>query len=163
MVDREARDRAADVFRALITGKISNDAFEDSWPRTSDRAIDAIFDTAWLLYSDDRQHKLVGTDRLPTDTRRTCIRWLLFLHGDLDYEWPDLSLPGLDPAVRVERRWWKRILAVTSRDALRPEVAKSFLAAGHYPVWPFIRVTDYRNALRHPRFLSGGRRARGTI
>jgi hypothetical protein len=31
MVDREALNRAADVFRALITGKISDDAFENNW------------------------------------------------------------------------------------------------------------------------------------
>lgn len=157
MVDRNARDRAAQLLRDFVSGKLSNDAFADGAPATSDRAIAAIWDTAWVLYSDMKAHHLTGTHRLSPDTRRICVRWLLFLHSDRPYEWPDIYLPGIDPAARGEPRYWRRLFFGFSTYAVAPDAAQNFLAAGHYPVWPFLSAADYRQALRQPRLLSGRR------
>jgi hypothetical protein len=154
MVDRGARDCAAQLLRDFVSGKISNDEFDDNRPRSADRAIDAIWNTAWVLYNGTYQHRLEGRHRLTADMRRICARWVLFLHSNNEYSWPDIDLPGIDPATRVEQGFWRKLFAAGS-GPLRPEVAERFLAAGHYPVWPFISAKEYRDALQRPRLLAG--------
>jgi hypothetical protein len=153
LVDRDARDRAAQLLRNFISGKITNDAFEDQCPVTEDRAIDAIWATAWVLYSDTYEHRLIGKHRLTVDMRRICVRWLLFLHNSDEYLWPTIPLPGIDPATRLQAGFWRRLLAPGS-SLLAHDVADRFLASGHFPVWPFISTKAYRLALRSPRLLS---------
>lgn len=155
-VDRYARDRAAQLLRNFISGRVTNDEFEDCVPPTLDRAVLAIWDTAWVLYDDRKEHVLSGRYRPTADMRRICVRWLLFLHSNHEYEWPDLCLPGIDPATRTEPSFWQRVFHIPER-LLTPKMAAEFLAAGHYPVWPFISKSNYRHALRKPRLLSGFR------
>jgi hypothetical protein len=155
LVDRNARDHAAQLLRNFISGKISNDDFDDGCPTTKDPAIDAIWSTAWVLYDDMNTHNLIGRHRLTADMRRICVRWILFLQSDFDYQWPDISLPGIDPATRMQKGFFRRLFGIAS-DTLDADEAKHFLSAGHYPVWPFISAADYRNALRKPKLLSGG-------
>lgn len=156
MVDRVARARATQLLRNFISGKVTNDEFEDGCPQTQDRAIHAIWETAWVLYDDLSEHRLTGQHRLTTDMRRICVRWLLFLYSDLDYEWPDIRLPGIDPATRIQQSRWRRLLGFPQA-AVTSEVADKFLASGHYPVWPFASIKNYRQALLNPRLLSGAR------
>ena len=151
-VDRQARDTASQILRKFVAGKISNDAFEDAQPATHDLAIEAIWDTAWVLYDDFKEHRLVGRHRLPPDQRKACVRWILFLHSDNLYEWPTIYLPGIDPSSRIRRGFLKRLFS--ERQDLEEEEAAQFLSAGHYPVWPFLRVADYKKALSQPRFFS---------
>ena len=155
MVDRDARDRAAQLLRNFVSGKITNDEFADGCPSTLDRAIVAIWDTAWVLYDDLSEHRLTGRHRLTSDMRRICVRWILFLHNNHEYEWPDTILPGIDPATRTEQSFWRRLFGLPST-LLEPEVARRFLASGHYPVWPFVSAKDYSQALQNPRLLSVG-------
>lgn len=152
-VDRASRDLAAQLFRGFISGKISNDEFEDQQPITHDLAIDAIWSTAWVFYSDFKEHRLEGRHNLPPDQRRGCVRWILFLHCDLLYEWPSIYLPGIDPTSRFYKNFWQGLLL--GRGDLNEASAQRFLSAGHYPVWPFLRVSDYKSALSSPRFMRG--------
>ncbi len=154
-IDREARDRASQIMRDFISGKISNDAFADACPRTEDRAVYAIWDTAWLFYDDFKEHRLAGRYRLSPEQKRACVRWILFLHSDLPYVWPDIRFPGADPAARVEPSIIRRFLS--SLNAIGPERAAEFLSAGHYPVWPFQKKADYKRSLNAPRLLAGRR------
>lgn len=151
-VDRSARDVAAQLLRDFISGRITNDQFESFCPKTTDRAIHAIWDTAWTFYDDHHSHKLTGKYRLPRDIQRICVRWILFLHSDQPYEWPDIDLPGIDPATRIKRGLWDSLFSAAN-DLSAGEVA-GFLKAGHYPVWPFISVKDYKQAIAKPRLLS---------
>lgn len=151
-VDRHARARAAQILRDFVSGKISNDQFAGECPRTDDLAVHAIWNTAWLFYDDFKEHKLTGRYRLPPDQKRACVRWILFLHSDLPYEWPDLTLPGADPAARVERSVFRRLFSMSN--PIDEEQATRFLSAGHYPVWPFLRVADYKRTLSSPRLLA---------
>ncbi len=155
VIDRGARDKASQIFRGLISGKISNNAFADACPGTDDRAVLAIWDTAWLFYNDFKDHHLTGRYRLSPEQRRACVRWNLFLQGDLPYVWPDIRFSGADPAARVEPSVLRRLLFSSS--TIDPERAASFLAAGHYPVWPFQKVADYKQNLTAPRLLAGHR------
>lgn len=106
----------------------------------------------WLFYSDSKTHRLDGVFKLPTGEKRVLVRWLLFLHSDFEYKWPDFYLPGYDPATRLPKTWWQKRFSVFF---VSPAKAEKFLSAGHYPVWPFISVVDYKAALRNPRLLSG--------
>ena len=154
MIDPVARDRAAQLLRDFVSGQISNDQFEDNQPPSADSAIEAIWKTAWVFYNDSYEHRLVDRHRLTADMRRICARWIIFLHSDVEYAWPEIPLPGIDPATRIEEGFWRRLVE-TGSGSLRPEIAKQFLAAGHYPVWPFSSVKDYREALRKPRLMAG--------
>lgn len=155
-VDTSARRLAAQIFRNFINGKISNDEFEDSMPNTNDRAVHAIWDTSWVFYDDFKEHRLEGRHTLPSDQKRACVRWLLFLHSDLEYSWPDVRLPGLDPVPRVEPNAWRRAWQKANfQDTLAPNDVDQFLKAGNYKVWPFTTVADYRTALRTPKLLGG--------
>ncbi|NSX55630.1 hypothetical protein [Parasulfitobacter algicola] len=151
-LDIKARREAAQIFRNFLNGKITNDDFENQMPTTHDRAIDAIWDTAWLFYDDFKTHHLKGRYAMPSDQKRACIRWILFLHSSLEYKWPDLYLPGWDPSLRIKKSFWQRIFSL---DALPTDKAKAFLCSGHYAVWPFISVIDYKSALSNPTLLSG--------
>ncbi|MEO0566282.1 MAG: hypothetical protein AAF066_00990 [Pseudomonadota bacterium] len=135
-VDPEARSLAAVLLRSLISGQITNDQFEDDFPISSDPALDAIRDTAWLYYSDTKEYHLKGPERLHPDEKRAIIRWNLFL-GRVTYSKFSRFLRHLfgmaDPTKKVE----------------------DFDASGHYPVWPFISKKDYLFALRNPKRLSG--------
>jgi hypothetical protein len=153
-VDCKARRAAAQLFRNFISGRITNDEFEGRRPATGDRAIHAIWDTAWCLYSDTHEHRLVGNYRLTYDIKRSCVRWLLFLHGNLDYCWPDIRLPGIDPTPRI-RDGFHLWLRTPKSSALRRDEAEHFLETGNYAVWPFVSVKDDKLALRNPKLLSG--------
>jgi hypothetical protein len=74
MIDRGARDQFSGNLRRLISGKISNCQFEDGIPQTSDTAIAACADMAWLLYHDTKEHRLVGRNSAGPSDRREVLR-----------------------------------------------------------------------------------------
>ena len=158
VVDRAARDKAALLLRRFAAGRLTNDDFEDGMPMTHDPAIRAIWDTAWLYYSDMKPHALTGAHRLHPDAKRAWIRWILFLDSDFSYEWPNIRHPGNDPTAKDQEtiialiRW---TFGLPSQVVKR----KAFDEAGHYPVWPFISQSDHRHVLRNPRRLARKRRA----
>lgn len=154
IIDGQARSAAAEVLRRFIAGQITNDSFEDQVPETDDPAIWAIWDTCWLFYDDFKEHRLDGKYRLSPDLRRQLSRWVLFLDSDLPYQWPKMRFPGRDPRPFTMRNPIKRFL---THGSIHPELTEKFLAAGHYPVWPFVSVKDYKAALAAPKRLSGGR------
>src|SRR5687768_10006252 len=90
MVAVESRRPAARLFREFAAGRLTNDEFEDAWPQSADPAIVEIFDTAWHLYDDLREHRLVGRDTLSPPTLAAVQRWIRFLETDLPYGWPRL-------------------------------------------------------------------------
>jgi hypothetical protein len=156
MIDRPARDQLSRNIRLLVSGKISSDQFEDSIPETSDAAIMAFAGMTWLLYSDMSGHRLVGR-YAESNTRREVLRWVLFLDSDFQYCWPKMYLPGVQPFRRVRPallRW------LSWPNAISPDHAAEFLAAGDRLAWPFISRSEFKHALRNPRRLAGnaGRR-----
>lgn len=152
MIDRIARDQLSRNLKLLLSGRISNNQFEDGIPETKDAAIAACADMAWLLYSDMKEHRLVGHNSIGPGDRREVVRWILFLDSDFEYLWPKMHLPGLQPLRRARpalTRWlhWP--------NAISPERAADFLASGDHNAWPFISRSEYKNALRNPRRLVG--------
>jgi len=97
MIDREARDVLAENLRHLVSGRITNEEFEDktSWNedyrllKSGDPAIGGIFwSFAWCLYSDTWCYRLRGRDALTAEVLRVAAHCIVFLHSDFEYEWP---------------------------------------------------------------------------
>lgn len=154
VVDRAARDVAAERLRRFAAGRVTNNEFEGSEPDTRDPAIRAIWDTCWCFYCDMEEHRLEGDFRLDPDFRRMFARWVIFLDSDRPYVWPKIRLPGIDPRRRIRRT---RLGRLCNLDSVSPKNAAAFLAAGHYPVWPFASAREYKSALKNPKRLSGQR------
>jgi hypothetical protein len=147
MVDRDARDRFAELLRHLVAGQITNDDFATRLPLSSgDPAVNQIFwNGAWLLYDDLREYRLVGSYRLPREPRREVARWILFLKSDLTYEWPRLLGYFRFP-------WY--FLNVLSLGLLGFFVRRRLLHGGNLDVWPFYRESDYEVALARPPYFA---------
>ncbi len=137
MVDRHARDIAADAVRDFMQGSISNKEYERRFPRTKDDpAFWAIYSNLWFCYSDVSEHTLTGKYALNDEGRALVNRCVLFLRSDLEFQWPPpkfrlrygfLRLIGLG---RVVKRWEEEDMGV-----------------GDIEVWPFLRKADYEEAI----------------
>jgi len=96
MIDREHRDRLAELIRHLANGRIPADSFtvsaEEFALHSEDPAVGAVYTAAWGLsgyewiLGGDKFH---GRQRLPPQTRRKVAIWAVFLYSNTDYEWPD--------------------------------------------------------------------------
>lgn len=92
MIDRTARDQMAELLGHFTAGQITKYQFEiDAYnilDNTNDAAIHKIFTAAWSLYRDLPTYKFDNKDKLPPEVRSRIARWILFLHSDLEYQWP---------------------------------------------------------------------------
>jgi hypothetical protein len=89
MVYRRKRALAAGVLREFRDGKITNDEYDDRWPRNKgDRVFWAIFDQIWFFYGDVTEYRLTGKYELSPEVRELFDRCILFLESDLEYDWP---------------------------------------------------------------------------
>ena len=106
MIDHELRKSLSQDVRRLITGRMTNDAFDDmyygAYESSADRAIRAISSSCYSLYSSDvlLPYRLRGIHAVDEDTRLTAARAVLFLRSGFEYEWPDF--PDL-PLIRILR------------------------------------------------------------
>ena len=146
MIDSDARRQARELLRHLLSGQITSDEFEDRFPRQSkDPGVSQVRWAAWHLYSDDREYRLVGKHRLTGMTRREISRWIVFLHTELEYEWPIINVwleVALAPLNMITFGFVGRLLQLR------------LARLGHFDVWPFIRRADYEAAIAHPRYLN---------
>ncbi len=151
MIDREARNRLAELTRHLVAGIITNDDFGDEAPYSrEDPAIQEVFFYGpYCLYSDYFcSYRLTGRHALSQPVRREAARWVLFLKSNLEYEWPR------------EPHWsfclWVLANILTLNLAgfvLAPLRYKRFAQSGDIEVWPFLRRSDFEEALSRPCYL----------
>lgn len=172
MIDTERRKKLAFHLRQLSVGQTTNDEFEEKiaddvsfgWlPEQyyrskqnipDDAVIVPILELCWGLYNDTKQHKLTGPYSLSDDDMKYIARCILFLHSDLEYEWPyinttfQLSFRDIMAGLITLGYTWrvKRI----RRDLAFEEYAK----LGDYEVWPFLRHSDYEAQLQKQPFLN---------
>ena len=154
MIDRAMRDRAALLLRRFAAGRLTNDAFVDTFPTSKiDPALQAVEERAWALYSDLRTHRLTGGDALTPAGMREVSRWVLFLQSDVEYAWPT-SYSFIQiynwPLNLLTLGWWERRKA---------EKFRAFAQTGDFEVWPFGTRAEYDAVVCHPRFLAGGNAA----
>jgi hypothetical protein len=95
MIDSELRQRLSQDLRRLVTGRMTNDQFdnacEDNYDDAIDLAVTRIAEFGYCLYSSDLPfpYRLRGRHALSASTRRTAARCVLFLRTEYEYEWPE--------------------------------------------------------------------------
>ena len=90
VIDRPSRDIAASLIRRFRDGALTNDQFEDDWPRgREDRVLWALSSMLWAFYSDMKEHTLTGKHALTPEGCEFFTRCALFADSDLAYEWPE--------------------------------------------------------------------------
>jgi len=140
MVDRHARDLAAEALQQLLDGLVTNDEYESKYPEAeTDPAVKAIFVAVWFHYSDMREHKLTGKYEPGENARNAMQRCVLFLRGDLEFKWPVPHLSLLNGVIRL-----------LGLGILVEKRTQRALAGGDQNVWPFFKQVDYLAALRQP-------------
>ena len=148
MIDRPKRDNMAHSLRLLATGQITNDRFAGSLDlRSEDAAIWRIYkDGAWSLYSDLKEYKLAGRDKLPREVKRNVARVVLFLKSDREFEWRE-------PA------WYMKTLMLVSGILSFGLVSSwlykhSWAKQGDVNAWPYLRTADLDEDLTKQPYLS---------
>jgi len=95
MVDSLIRRQLSQHLRQLVTGRATNDQFDDwyceHYAHSADRAVQAISGFGYGLFSSDLlwPYRLRGIHAVDKETRRTAARCVLFLRSSLEYEWPE--------------------------------------------------------------------------
>jgi len=133
MVDRNARDIAAEVLRQFMEGSLSNKEYEQKYPRSNDDpALWEIWVQVWFFYSDVKTHTLTGKYALNDECRAFIERCVLFLKSNAEFEWP-----------RQKFRPWYGILRLLGfgRTLKRQEDAE--MSIGDKDVWPFLKKAQY--------------------
>jgi hypothetical protein len=147
MIDRPSRDRLATALRQYVSGRLTNDDLDDITVVWRDRGAVAVKERAWCLYDDNYKHRAIGKHYLPKPARDEIGRWILFLHSDLEYTWPEFSFIQIVnwPINLLTFGWWERH---------KQKRFEEFRVAGDFAVWPFATRQDYEAALREPRYLA---------
>jgi len=181
MVEKERRRKLALHLRHFAAGLTTNDEFEDrvtddvsfNWlpeqyyrskkAQSDDPAIRPMLELGWCMYSDLERHKLTGS-RKPTDEERKRIAcWILFLHSDLEYEWPCMDMvnpflrrPFIEDLLNIfTLGLYYLLFQKTKCEAEAEQELEAFKSAGDYDYWPFISKVQYEEELKNQPFLTG--------
>lgn len=175
MVDKERRKKLAFHLRHLAVGLISNDEFEnyitdevtfgwlpEQYYRAKEAEIDdpiirPMLELSWTLYSDLKNYKLKKKDKLSDQQLKDIARFILFLHTELEYEWPYLD--ATNPLIHFSFK--DVLLSVLTlgqhyRNKLKQQHQEfeKFTETDNYIYWPFISETQYQDQLKHQPFCS---------
>lgn len=128
MLDKENRLKAARLIQEFRQGSITNYEFADAFPRSNDKAIQAISSMLWFSYDDVREHRLTGKRSLTAEGEMLVDRCILFLNTNLEYTGKTNFIDFLAPVKKLYR--W----ATRNREPLMS------------PHWPFdseAQLTDH--------------------
>lgn len=142
MIDRPARQHLAESMRQMLAGTIDNLEFDyRELEESEDAGVQEIWYGVWLCYDDFTSHTLRMTDGQILD----CKRCIIFLHSDLEYEWPESEPDLVKRAVRMIGEILKKA----------GDVSKDSGQDLDYSVWPFARRSDFEEACCSPKLLAG--------
>ena len=146
MVDRELRTRGKQLIDQFLACAITNDDFDDESPCSrGDPALAGIHRVLWLYCDDRYTHYLNGKHCLGPKTHAIFRRCIAFLDSDVEYEWPR-SFPVIGGLTLILMRF----LALRNKAKERERLAAAELEKiGDLDVWPFVRQTDYQEAISH--------------
>jgi len=137
MVNRHARDIAAQALREFMEGSISNREYERRWPKSKDDpALWGIYANIWYCYSDTSEHTLTGKHALTDEGRAIVGRCLLFLKSDLEFQWPATKL-----------RLWYPLLRLIGLGRIVNRKVEKEMSIGDVDVWPFLKKAQYEQML----------------
>jgi retron-type reverse transcriptase len=150
MINRESRNNLALALKQYVSGRISNDDLDDIEVDWRDRGALHIKEMAWLLYDDMKNHYAKGDFYLNKEARHEIAGWIVFLHSDLEYIWPEYSFIQINNWLMnfLTFGWWERMKQMKWNE---------FKEAGDFEVWPFINKTDLNRVMNNPRYLIGRR------
>lgn len=151
MICRQSRDRLALALRRYVAGRLSNDELDCIHVDWRDRGAVAVKQMAWTMYDDTKNHYATGRYAIARDSKRTVARWIVFLHSDQEYLWPNYSLAQIInwPLNLITFGEWER------RKRVRLD---EFKQAGDWAAWPFVARADLTKSFSSPRYLAGPRR-----
>lgn len=133
MVDRDARDIAAQALREFADGSISNREYERRFPKSKDDpALRSIYTNVWFCYSDTSEHTLNGKHALSKENRAILDRCMLFLKSDLEFQWPATKL-----------RLWYPLLRLIGLGRIVNRRLEKEMSVGDVDVWPFLKKAQY--------------------
>lgn len=154
MIDRAGRDRLALALRRYVVGRITSDDLECVETDWRDRGARAVHQISWNLYSDNWGHYAVGSHAIHPEVRREICRWIVFLHSDQEYLWPEYSF------IRICLPWFGKRRPNLKLGALEVRWSKKleqFLEVGDREVWPFIDRASFDSVRLAPRFFARSR------
>ena len=134
MVIAEKRRLASDLIAKYLSREITNDELSEDFPRDRrDPALEAIWWNLWPHYDDTHSHKAEGKHQLSAEAIDLFARCIIFLHSDLEYEWPPHKWMGFEYLL------WR----VLGRGKRIEQKFDEFKSHGDFEVWPFVRREDY--------------------
>jgi hypothetical protein len=138
MFNREKRAIARDLVKKFDAGEISNDDFDDDFPRDrNDAALGAIYERLWFLWYDHRTHWLTGAHSLREEDQALFERCVAFLGSDLEYEWSPFIQASLSLILLRAFRFHGKAKEIEERKL------KELEQVGDLGAWPFLRHEDY--------------------
>ena len=148
MNTRESRNQHALLLRRLITGKITNDEYEDAvYDLVAPMHYEIFSNGSWFLYSDLKTYRLTGKDSLQDSTKREVARWIMFLRSTADYHWPlfpsFLNLKRLVNWLTFGKLYSKELSEFSAR-----------FSQGTVEYWPFYSQKQYEESLKNPTLLT---------
>jgi hypothetical protein len=150
MVDRLARDAAAEALAGFASGRLSNREYEARFPRSrTDSSLRAIYVAVWFTYSDIRD-QVVGRELALSGQQCECLqRCIAFLRSDIDFQWPA-------PKFRL----WYGLIRLFGGSRMLERMEDRQLAVGDRTAWPFLTKDQMAIACRavRPSDATSGRR-----
>jgi len=132
MVDTKSRSIASKLIREFAAGHLTNDEFDDQYPRSDDRAVQTMGSYLWFFWDDRFTHRLEGEHALTEEQSALLRRMSDFLETDLEYRGPAVGASLVDRA----KSGWRRITGQEPPIADDPAVDA--------PWWPFPSEEEYR-------------------
>jgi hypothetical protein len=150
MIHRPSRDALPLALRRYVSGYITNDDLDSVDVDWRDRGAVAVQGMAWSLYDDMHEHRVGNDLARGSEARRTIAQWVVFLHSDAEYLWPEYSFIQIVnwPLNMLTLGWWEKHKA---------RRWQQFLEAGDFSAWPFCARSDLEKAMASPKlFASAG-------
>lgn len=136
----------AQALRQYVSGHIHNDELDSVEVDWRDRGAVYIQEMAWHLYDDMYRHYAKGRHYLDKTIRKEISRWIVFLHSDNEYLWPEYSF------IQIVN-WPMNLLTLGWRERKKKKKWEQFLEAGDFQVWPFCSKKELQKAISRPRLL----------
>lgn len=176
MVDQNARCEYAQLVRQFISGRMTNDEYEQRFfslcAHKEDSALVEIFTEVDTLCEDARPNKLTQCWQLNNDARRRVAQAVLFLQSDAEYQWSEklwdgsvflitafcvLLLFALLPETSLSVRFAASVPLIAAWQWYEQWQRRRSVIVGHKEAWPFLHQADLEAARRRPRLLNSKR------
>jgi hypothetical protein len=125
MLDMKNRAIAAELIRQYLDCQLTNDEFDDQYPRSEDEAVRTFWGILWFSWDDRYTHKLEGKHQLSDMNRAMIERCITFLQTDLEYTGP---LAG---------RSWVNMVQSAYKRLVGNEERRVIQGCFDDPWWPF--------------------------